>query len=515
MNNISLKTVSEMTNLLHVCLAKAIDMAMTEKSGQGWFEAFKDYDSKQKDHVLEDAHTSVNKMDLQACLKFLRFRDDYSNIVFEYFGYNFFDQSDDAKTAKLLMTRLLDSLIHNVRNRLLAHASTNMVEGGRDDDMRFSIYGPKEAANDCIRLAQVFARVTDENGVSYYSKMVKLAETKQSYSVSETIRREALPLTAGSFVDICNTNKISVVTGENGEMFFLSSNYDGDIAKVKLYISQNFKNTQTYAVADIIRAEGITVSLGEFVEACQATDVRISTSSNGALVFITANYAGDIAKIKLHLNNKKPAVVAQPQKKSSFPWKPVFAILLVALIAVLTIFILRDTDSDVKPKDSKKETEQVTDNGSGNNYSDDDSSYNDNSPENNTDKEEEKKPRIKGEEKFGTLVFTIDQEESDEIVIHLENGNLLYRFGWGSNSQFIIRTVSGNDYYGYNANYTGLNDNKIMPNTDGTIRVFFDGIDEPIEKILITNFYPLDNNGSPSLDYIGGTTVQIDIEYVE
>ena len=73
-----------MTNLLHVCLAKAIDMAMTEKSGQGWFEAFKDYDSKQKDHVLEDAHTSVNKMDLQACLKFLRFRDDYSNIVFEY-----------------------------------------------------------------------------------------------------------------------------------------------------------------------------------------------------------------------------------------------------------------------------------------------------------------------------------------------------------------------------------------------------------------------------------------------
>ena len=522
MNNISLKTVSEMTNLLHICLAKAIDMAMTEKSGQGWFEAFKDYDSKQKDPILEYAHTSVSKMDLQACLKFLRFRDDYSNIVFEYFGYNFFDQSDDAKTAKLLMTRLLDSLIHNVRNRLLAHASTNMVEGGKDDDMRFSIYGPKEAANDCIRLAQVFARVTDESGVSYYTKMVKLSETKQSYSISETIRRESLPLSAGSFVDICNMNKISVVTGENGEMFFLSSNYDGDIAKVKLYISQNYKNTQTYAIADIIRAEGITVSPGEFVEACQATGVRISTSTNGALVFITANYAGDIAKIKLHLNSKKPAVVAQPQKKSSFPWKPVFAILLVALIAVLTIFLLRDTDSNAKAKDSENKTQQEADTGADNNPSDDtsdtqddDSTSDDNSTENNTDEEEEKSTHIKGEKKYGTLLLTIDQEESDEIVIHLENGNLEYKFGWTSDSQYIITTTSGKEIVAYSNNYVGLNDSrKITPNTSGKILLFFDSIDEPIEKLTIVHFCPLENN-LPANNNSNGIMLEIDIEYVE
>lgn len=518
MNNISLKTLSEMSNLLHVCLAKAIDIAMTEKSGENWLESFRDYDRKQRDPVLEDAHTSVNKMDLQACLKFLRFRDDYANIVFDYFGYNFFDKSEDAKTAKLLMQRLLDSLIHNVRNHLLAHASSNMVEGGSDDSMRFSLYGTKEAANDCLRLAQVFEKVTDDNGVSFYTKMVRLTETKQAYSISEILKHENLPLSAGMFVEICNKHKISVVTGENGEMFFLSSNYDGDIAKVKLYVKENYRSTNTYAIADVIRAQGMDISFGDFVEACQAVGVAVSTNANGALVFSTANYDGDIAKIKLYLNSKTPAPVEEPKKKSPALWAVIIAVLVVCIAVVAALFIIKGADSDNQPTDNPKETHQADDNNSDDvivDENDDVAPEDDVTEEDVTEDEPIVSNHITAEKKFGTLTFTIDQEVSDEIVIHLENGNLLYKFGWAMDSQYIITTVSGKDYYAYSVNYTGLSDRKIMPNTEGEIHVFFENIDEPIEKITITNFYPLDNTGTPAQGYYGGTTVQIDVEYVE
>lgn len=514
MNNVSLKTVSEMTNLLHVCLAKAIDMAMTEKSGENWFESFKDYDSKQKDPVLESSHTSVNKMDLQSCLKFLRYRDDYSNIVFDYFGYNFFDKSEDSKTAKLLMQRLLDSLIHNVRNRLLAHASTNMVNGGTDDDMRFSIYGPKEAANDCLRLAQVFEKVTDESGVSFYAKMVKLAEAKQEYSVPETIKSAGLVLSTGTFVEICNKNNISVVTGENGEMFFLSSNYDGDIAKIKLYVKENYRSTQTYSIADVISAEGMSVSSGDFVEACQAVGVAVSTSSNGLLVFSTVNYDGDIAKIKLHLKDKKPIVEAPVQQKNSFPWKPVIAILLVALIAVIAIFLVKGSDSDNEPTDSSRETNQYADNDS------DDNAGNvvvtpdeDDEEEDTTEAVTEPVNRITAEKKYGTVTFTINQELSDEIVINFENGNLAYSFGWvNTKPTYTVTTVSGETYQAYSVNYSGLQPlDQLGPNSSGQIQLFFEGIDEPIEKITITNFIPLDDRGLPS-EYV---TLNIEMDSVE
>lgn len=513
MNNVSLKTVSEMTNLLHVCLAKAIDMAMTEKSGENWFESFRDYDQKQKDPVLEDAHTSVNKMDLQSCLKFLRFRDDYANIVFDYFGYNFFDKSEDAKTAKFLMMRLLDSLIHNVRNRLLAHASTNMVEGGTDDDMRFSIYGPKEAANDCLRLAQVFEKVTDESGVSFYAKMIKLTEAKQEYSVPETIKSAGLALSTGTFVEICNKNKISVVTGENGEMFFLSSNYDGDIAKIKLYVKENYKNTKTYAIADVISAENLGVSTGDFVEACQTVGIAVSTMSNGALVFSTSNYDGDLAKIKLHFTNKAP-VVTEPEKKSTFPWKPVIAILLVALIAVIAIFVIKGADSDNEPTDSSRETNQYADNDS-----DSDAGNvvvtpeEDDEEEDTTEAVTEPVNRITAEKKYGTVTFTINQEPSDEIVINFENGNLSYSFGWvNTKPTYTVTTVSGETYQAYSVNYSGLQPlDQLGPNSSGQIQLFFEGIDEPIEKITITNFIPLDDRGLPS-EYV---TLNIEMDSVE
>lgn len=489
MKNISIKTVSEMTNLLHICLAKAIDMAMTEKSGQGWFEVFKDYDSKQNDPILENTHTSVSKMDLQACLKFLRFRDDYSNIVFEYFGYNFFDQSDDAKIAKLLMTRLLDSLIHNVRNRLLAHASTNMVEGGKDDDMRFSIYGPKEAANDCIRLAQVFARVTDESGVSYYTKLVKLSETKQGYSIPEVIRNESLPLSAGSFVDICNINKIPVVTGENGEMFFISSNYDGDIAKIKLYISQNFKNQKTYAIADIISTENLAISSGNFVEVCQAIGISVSTA-DGELRFFSNNYEGDIARIKLYLNESSP----ETQKKG-LPkhWKAIAIILSITLVFMATVAVIWSIKRNDKPETTTEEAAPI---------------------------------RINGQTNHSGVTFTIDQElKNNQFIVNISNeGYYVCRVGWidVTNCEFTLEAVSGKTYESTTASLSIADDetdglrNDLNPGDKAEICIFFsDDITEDIKSITLNGIYLTYEQNEPGEYFPWEIPVTINIEYVE
>ena len=188
----------------------------------------------------------------------------------------------------------------------------------------------------------------------------------------------------------------------------------------------------------------------------------------------------------------------------------------------MTIFLLRDTDSNAKAKDSENKTQQEADTGADNNPSDDtsdtqddDSTSDDNSTENNTDEEEEKSTHIKGEKKYGTLLLTIDQEESDEIVIHLENGNLEYKFGWTSDSQYIITTTSGKEIVAYSNNYVGLNDSrKITPNTSGKILLFFDSIDEPIEKLTIVHFCPLENN-LPANNNSNGIMLEIDIEYVE
>ena len=111
MNTYERKTVVQISEQLHICMVKAIDTAMSKLAGEDWFASFKAYDSNQDIPILDKSQTSVNRMDLQACLKFFRYREDYAKIVFEYFGHNFYEDSDDAKKAQLLLNQRLDNLI--------------------------------------------------------------------------------------------------------------------------------------------------------------------------------------------------------------------------------------------------------------------------------------------------------------------------------------------------------------------------------------------------------------------
>lgn len=234
-----ISNMSQICNLLHICLIKAINTAMTERAGENWFYAFKEYDKNQPKPVLDKEQTSVNRMDLQSCLKFLRFREDYSKIVFEYYGYNFFDKTEDAKKAQMLLNQLLDNLIHNVRNQMYAHASATMIESGKDDSLRSSVYGPQAGINDMLRLCEFFKAVKDTENVSYYDRMSELSRPVSGYSIATAIRVEEISVSVGTFAEVCNNIGIPVRTADRGEMIFESDNYEGDIARIKLEIGRS------------------------------------------------------------------------------------------------------------------------------------------------------------------------------------------------------------------------------------------------------------------------------------
>ena len=252
MNTYERKTVVQLSEQLHICMVKAIDTAMSKLAGEDWFASFKAYDSNQDIPILDKSQTSVNRMDLQACLKFFRYREDYAKIVFEYFGHNFYEDSDDAKKAQLLLNQRLDNLIHNVRNYLFAHASATMVEDGKDDSMRYSVYGADEAVNDMLKIAGFFSAVTDDNGASYYHQMQKMAKHSTSYSITEVLEKEHLKVTIGEFVEVCNKLNISISTNTDGNIRFYSENYIGDMARIKLLLNSDKKKTSKIYILGIV-----------------------------------------------------------------------------------------------------------------------------------------------------------------------------------------------------------------------------------------------------------------------
>ena len=242
MNTYERMTAVQISEQLHICIVKALDAALTARAGADWFDNFKAYDNEQDIHILDKSHTSVNRMDFQACLKFLRYRDQYSKMVFEYFGYDFYEDTDDSRKALLLLNQRLDNLIHNVRNYLFAHASATLVKEGKDYSTRYSVYGADEAVVDMLKLASFFSEMTDEDGVSYYTKMLKMTEPSKSFAITDTIAKEKLKTDVGGFVIACNSLNIPIVTAFGGKINFLTSNYQGDVARIKIQLEESYKS---------------------------------------------------------------------------------------------------------------------------------------------------------------------------------------------------------------------------------------------------------------------------------
>lgn len=177
------KIALEAKDILTVCLAKAIDTALTSQLGSSWFDDFaqEDIRAKVNNRITKTGQTSVRDLDLQALLKFLRYRKALTDCVLAYYG--FVDGLDQfaADAQRLQLDALLDRLITDFRNRMEAHSRAGDIEKELSGQEMNRIYGYQEAVQDMCKLAAVFKNVTDKHGVSYYQRIKKLTVKKNKW----------------------------------------------------------------------------------------------------------------------------------------------------------------------------------------------------------------------------------------------------------------------------------------------------------------------------------------------
>ena len=532
MSEYSRATVVSVVEKLHVCLAKAIDAALTNRVGANWFEQFKAAEAAEEKPIVTSKNTSALSMDLQACLKILRMRETMAKIVFEYYGHNFFGDNEDAKTAKLILNQRLNNLIHNIRNDIYAHAGADMVETGEGGSLRHSVYGTKEAVDDMIKTAFFFKTITDSSGVSYYDMMLKATRVSKKYSVSETVTKENMGIPTGVFVEICNAVRLKIETDEAGNMSFLSENYEGDVAKIKLYISQNFSNSRWYTVSEVIEKESMKVDEGKVVVACQSLSIPVSTDINGNLVFSSSNYSGDVARIKLAIGGK---AVAGNSKKTVWIVLAVLALLVVGIVVFVVALGGNDRGRE-KSKDSKTasvvtttqaQKEEVTDNNTAVNGEVEPSETQPvvTEPVTVETKPVSKKPlkerTIQGEGSFEEMYFTVDQLHSGKIYLNYENktqDRTTYAFGFAmSEIQFYLETASGKEL---NCVLTSRNNSdivskKVAPGEMGKIYLDFKNVDEEIVKISFICVVKTPYGSQLPTNAHSPGEIEISIEYID
>ena len=170
---------SEAKDLLTVCLAKAINTAMTAQVGSHWFADFAEEEAPKNDtvRITQPGQSSTGDLDLQALLKILRYRESYADRILSFYGFITADEYA-AKNQKRQLRSLLDRLITEFRNQMEAHVRVADIEKSFRQQPAQGLYGYQEALQDMEKLAGIFQQVRDSSGVSYYDRICQLRNAK-------------------------------------------------------------------------------------------------------------------------------------------------------------------------------------------------------------------------------------------------------------------------------------------------------------------------------------------------
>lgn len=245
--------IDKAKDVLLLCLRDAINTSLTATRGEDWFQVFAQEElPKKKSHrlVSDPNHKKLDDLDLQAYLKLLRYREQYSSEILSYFRI---DTSD--KSHSYIFDKTLDNLIHIVRNSMYAHASATIIEGKENDSEFNSVYGYDEAMNDIILLAKFFAGLKSSDGELYVDKLEALKKSlyKSTYDVEETIFKEKLNLDTAGFITYCTELGVDIIT-KNNKICFVTSEYVSVIAQIKNKITTKKSKHIPVVVAAIIIA---------------------------------------------------------------------------------------------------------------------------------------------------------------------------------------------------------------------------------------------------------------------
>ena len=230
------------------CLMGAIDRGMGAKYGPEWFEVFKDREKEERIPIITDEE-GPDDLDIQACLKFFKFRSEYRDSVLAHFGFYDFGTEAEKKERRNTFTQAVTRLMDNYRNKYM-HLRAGEAEGGWSTDLGDGSYGVAEAIGDMKEVSKYFLTVRDSSGVPYYDRICECEsryaddKLRQRYSVSDELPSKGLKgCTAVDFVRACNELSIPVEQGDYGEFYFYSSNHDRDLQDIKRQISRSLESS--------------------------------------------------------------------------------------------------------------------------------------------------------------------------------------------------------------------------------------------------------------------------------
>lgn len=171
------ETAGRVQDLLTLCLARAINMALTATRGPRWFQQFKEEESRMSSAhmIVRNYHNSINDCDFQAFLKILYYRPEYSREILIYFNHREAVYTGGRETP---FHRTVGRLINDYRNTIGAHVSASMIQKNRVGNMDDTDYDYEQAIKDMRRVARVFSAVRDENGKRYYDLIRRESEGK-------------------------------------------------------------------------------------------------------------------------------------------------------------------------------------------------------------------------------------------------------------------------------------------------------------------------------------------------
>ena len=263
------------------CLTGAIDKAMEANYGSEWFAFFKDRELNEELPIIRDEEC-VKDMDLQACLKFFKFRQEYREKVLLFYGFYDYGTKSEKAERKRIFIDAVKRLIADFRNRYM-HLKASTVEKESETAPGDDIYKTEAAVEDMKTVAQNFISVKDADGVSYYDRICECADRFKKeknlakYSVTDELSlKDMRRFSENDFIRACGELNISVDESEtDGGFFFYSSDIEEDRRRIK---KRMVLDTEERAAGGRKKA----VITGISVAAAAAVTAVIVTAAGGA-----------------------------------------------------------------------------------------------------------------------------------------------------------------------------------------------------------------------------------------
>lgn len=281
----------EAKDILTVCLAKSVHIAMSAENGSNWFAAFAEEESHKSgfERIVKAGQTSTDDLDLQALLKIFRFRDAMVEKIFAYYGI-FVDLDEFAlQNQKQQFIRLMERLTNDFRNGIDAHVSSSDVEKSLAGKPVEGIYSYQQAFEDMCVFIRLFDKVTDKWGVSYASRLISLPRRKKQKKIILAICGVLLAVVTGCGAwllskdsdNVYQSQRNPVVTQGQVTAQPIYIHYDGTkliaecyvingtdqvISDVDVYSFRMTEGGREIAAANFGVLEGVTLAPGESIK---------------------------------------------------------------------------------------------------------------------------------------------------------------------------------------------------------------------------------------------------------